>query len=217
MNKLDQFIYIYKNHSDNIKKVLKRHPFSTVVYIKTFSKSDQSIIKLLNDFKNSSDDYHSCKNIFKYSGFLKSLIIRHPIKDTFDIKKVNVKKISLRETHKIIDKILDTSRIDNKIYIDKNTDMKKNFLLEKDLSKSEYNSHKLENKKLENHDPKEDIYYATEKDINKVRSDLGEVAFRYRVKYNIALFPPSRKINYDNDYLYDIYVKPYERNKKGKN
>lgn len=213
---LNEAIYIYQNQKTSLSEVLKRHPFSIVVYIKLpfFSKNQEAIIKFLNDFKESSFDFQRKENIFKYRKFFKSVIIRHPIKDTENLKKIKIVKSSWRDTHKIIDQILDFNRQGNKTYIDESVNLKQLGLIEESVANAEYHKKSYEKKANEIYDPNNDIKYATQKDIDKVRFELGDALFRDKIKYAKPLFP-GKDLHYDNDYLYNTYVQPYER-KRGK-
>lgn len=213
---LNEAIYIYQNQNNSLSEILKRHPFSIVVYISLpfFSNKREDIIKFLNDFKESSFDFKKSENIFKYKKFFKTIIIRHPIKDTENLKKIKIIKSTLRDTHKVIDQILDFNRSGNKTYIDDSVNLKQLFLIEESVANAEYHKKSYEKKANEIYDPHNDIKYATQKDIDKVRFELGDALFRDKIKYAKPLFP-GKGLHYDNDYLYNTYVQPYER-KKGK-
>lgn len=221
MYKLEEFVFIYRNPKESINEIFKRHPFSIVVYIKIFPNNDNTLISFLNEFKEHSMDYHKTLNTFKYKRFLKTLIIRHPIKTTLNLDKINKIEVSLRNTYKIIDSILDfkdhkkKELLFSKYYIKNKEDLDKSSLLEKDIALSENKKKKLEKKRDENYDPDSNIKYATDNDISKLRFNIGDAEFRYRIKNNIYLFHEQSNIHYDNDYLYEKYVKPYERGKKG--
>lgn len=66
--------------------------------------------------------------------FFKSIIIRHPIKDTENLKKIKIIKSSWRDTHKIIDQILDFNRQGNKTYIDESVNLKQLGLIEESVA-----------------------------------------------------------------------------------
>jgi hypothetical protein len=216
MQTLNELIYIYINTKESEKTILERHVFSTVVFVKTFPKSDKNVVNFLNEFIGIFTDIHKKQNCFKYSKLFKQLVVRFPIKKTDNFEKENLKITDIREAFKVVKKVLQFERMDNKIYIDENTDLNKVFLIERDIAHAENNKKRLEKKQTELYGDEPEIYYATQEDINKVRSDLGDAEFKYRVKHEIPLFPPYMGIHYDNEYLYETYVKPYERGKKKK-
>lgn len=193
---------------------MKRHPYSIVVILNTLPKNDKTMIQFLEQFKESSMEFNQKKHIYKFKKLFKLLIIRFPIKQTDDLNKINQVEKTFRDTVKLIDHILDFNNPDNKYYVKTPEEYHRFSLMEKNFSNAENKKAKLEKKKEENYDPLSDIYYATQKDIDKVRFELGDPEFKYRIKHNIPLFPPFQKIHYDNDHLYKTYVLPYERGKK---
>ena len=213
---LSDFIYIYKNSGKSLSEILKMHPFSIVVYIKTpfFSKSEQALDEFLNEYKESSFDYKREDSVFQYKKKFKHIVIRFPIKDTDNLKSENIKKETLRKAFKIVDILLDRRVVGNKIYVNEKTNIKQLLLQEENIANSEFHKKRHDKKMNEIHDPSMDIVYATESDINKARFELGENLFRHKIKYNENLFV-GKDIHYDNEYLYERYVKPHEKKKKG--
>lgn len=218
-NELKNFIYIYHNQLINQEKILKRHPYSTVVIIKTtlFKKSNEKLHYFLNKFKESSFDFQKKDHTFKFKKLGKNIIIRFPFKNTDNLSLEKQENKTWRDACKILDQILDFDKEGNKIYVleDEVEKLNRMLLIEEAAAKAEYHKKQHEKKQQEIHNPNDDIKYAKQKDINRIRFALGDALFRDKIKKGENLFH-NEGLHYDNEYLYEIYVEPFEKKKTKK-